>query len=135
MRSAPLELRDLTEKQLQRQLVDLAQATGWKRTYHTFDSRRSSSGFPDLVLVRERVVFVELKTERGRPSDAQRDWIEALLAAGAEAYIVRPRHLDAIAAVLGARTRDGIFLNNMADRHGRALKAATREEIAPRDTG
>jgi len=33
----------------------------------------------------------------------QKDWLRALRAAGAQAYVARPRHLEALAAVLGAR--------------------------------
>ena len=61
----------------------------WK-AYHSYFSDRSEAGFPDLVLVRERVVFVELKTMKGTISPKQREWYDALIAGGAEAYIWRP---------------------------------------------
>jgi hypothetical protein len=80
----------LTEKEWQRQVLDLARLCGWRHGYHTFDSRRSASGFPDLVLVRERVIFAELKSETGKLSAAQADWLAALEAAGAETYVWRP---------------------------------------------
>jgi hypothetical protein len=68
----------VTEKQLQAQVVQLASLTGW-RCYHTFDSRRSAPGFPDLLLVRPpRCLFVELKTTTGRLRPAQAAWLEAL---------------------------------------------------------
>ena len=98
-----LPLDEILEKDLQRQVFDLAAATGWRRSYHVFDSRRSASGFPDLVLVRDRVVFAELKRERGKLTPAQVDWLQALQNADAEVYVVRPRNLDAIAHVLAAR--------------------------------
>ncbi len=44
----------LYEKPFQAQVVELARLSGWL-TYHTHDSRRSQSGFPDLVLVRAPV--------------------------------------------------------------------------------
>jgi hypothetical protein len=80
----------LSEKEWQRQVLDLALLYGWRHAYHTFDSRRSSSGWPDLCLVRERVVFAELKSEKGKVSAAQADWLAALEAAGAETYVWRP---------------------------------------------
>ena len=93
-------LLDLTEKQWQAQVVELAHTLQWRKAYHTFDSRRSSSGWPDLVLVRDRVVYAELKSETGRLSDAQQDWIRALLHTGAEVYVWRPSDLDQAARIL-----------------------------------
>ena len=68
----------LSEKEFQAQVVSLARTLGWM-TYHTFNSQRSNPGFPDLVMVRgERVVFAELKSEKGRVSEAQKEWLAAL---------------------------------------------------------
>lgn len=64
------------------------------RFYHTHDSRRSPAGFPDLVMVRpRRLVFAELKRERGRVSQEQTQWIFELQGAGAEVYLWRPSDL------------------------------------------
>lgn len=80
----------ITEKDLDACVRDLARLGGW-RIYHTFDSRRSSAGFPDLVLLRPpRLVFVELKSDRGRVSDEQSAWLDDLEQCGVEAYIWRP---------------------------------------------
>jgi len=70
-----MTLVELSEKQWQAQIVELARRLNWA-VYRTFDSRRSQPGFPDLVLVRDRVVFVELKTERGKVSEEQGGWID-----------------------------------------------------------
>ena len=43
MRSA-----SISEKEWMRQITTLASLNRW-RVYHTFDSRRSTPGFPDLV--------------------------------------------------------------------------------------
>ena len=68
----------LTEKQFQGQVLDLARLFGW-RAYHTFDSRRSAAGFPDLVMVRDgRLIFAELKATAGRISADQFAWMQAL---------------------------------------------------------
>lgn len=79
----------MSEKQFQQQVVDMARALGWM-AYHTHDSRRSEPGFPDLVLVRERIIYAELKSETGKPTLEQLSWMEALKVAGAEVYLWRP---------------------------------------------
>jgi hypothetical protein len=81
----------MTEAQWQRTITDLAETLGWL-VYHTYDSRRSEPGFPDLVLVRagDRVVFAEIKRETGRLTDDQAQWWWALERAGAEIYVWRP---------------------------------------------
>lgn len=83
-------VRALTEKQWQQRVLDYAALRGWM-SYHTFDSRRSTPGFPDLVLLRDRrLVFAELKTDTGRLSVAQAEWLDALLLATREVYTWRP---------------------------------------------
>ncbi len=94
------QLEDVTEKEWQQQVKDMASLMGFKRAYHTFDSRRSSSGFPDLVLVRDRIVYVELKRETGKLSPAQTEWLVALVKARGEVYVARPHDFDALAEVL-----------------------------------
>jgi hypothetical protein len=52
---------------------------------------RNRSGLPDLILVRRpRVVWVELKADRGKLSDEQRAWLDDLRASGQEVYLWRP---------------------------------------------
>ena len=110
MRSETLRERHPTspkcsKKDWQSQVKELAAKLGYKRAYHTFDSRRSDSGFPDLVLVRDRVIYLELKREKGKLSDSQIEWLTALVKARAEVYVARPRHLQLLAQVLGRRYR------------------------------
>ena len=93
----------MTEKQFQTQIVMVAKANGWI-VYHTYDSRRSEPGFPDLVLVRDRVLFRELKTDTGRISQAQQEWGDVLTKAGADFAIWRPRDLKAIVKELSKCT-------------------------------
>lgn len=82
----------IDEKAWQDDVETTAARLGWHRRYHTFDSRRSTYGFPDLVLVRRpRLIFAELKTETGRLTRDQQDWLEDLDACGpAETYVWRP---------------------------------------------
>lgn len=93
-----------SEAQAQATILDLACALGW-RHYHTHDSRRSPEGFPDLVLVRERVVFAELKKVGERPRPEQVDWLNALAAAGGEVYVWTIDDIAEVAAVLSRRER------------------------------
>lgn len=92
----------MTEREWQSQVVSLAKRLGWL-VYHTYDSRRSEPGWPDLALVRERFILAELKAEKGRISAAQQRWIDALLAAGVETYIWRPSDEGKVAATLMRR--------------------------------
>ena len=67
--------RHMPEKQLQANVVELAELLGWM-VYHTYDSRKSAPGFPDLVMVKApRVIIAELKTEKGHTTDAQDEWL------------------------------------------------------------
>lgn len=95
----PLPVDLLTEAEWTTQVVDLARLLGWAR-YHTYRSKRSAPGFPDECLVRDRVVFLELKTMTGKLSEPQRDWLARIIRAGTEAYVVRPDQYDELAAVL-----------------------------------
>jgi hypothetical protein len=88
-------LNSWTEKQLQDHTIGVARALGWL-AYHTFDSRRSEKGYPDLHLVhpvRGLSLFRELKTRTGRISPDQKKWGAALLAAGQDFAIWRPADL------------------------------------------
>lgn len=66
-------------------------------------------GFPDIVAVHgERGLFAmfELKTERGRVEAWQQRWLDALVAAGIDARVIRPADYDALLPwILGDRGR------------------------------
>jgi hypothetical protein len=95
-------LADVDERTFAAQVTDLARLLSWRR-YHTYRSTRSEPGWPDEALLRERLILLELKTEKGKLSDAQRSWLTDLLAAGVEAYVARPSDLDTLAAILKHR--------------------------------
>jgi len=84
------------ESDLHRGVIEAAQLLGWKaahfrpaRTAHGWRTpvEADGKGFPDLVLVRDRVVFAELKCGRNKLSPEQEAWLEALRQAGVEAYL------------------------------------------------
>lgn len=85
----PAEYRGAqSEAEFQRAVIDLARLRGWL-VFHARPARTQSGrwstpmqgnpGFPDLVMTRGgRVIFAELKAERGRVSRAQQAWLDAL---------------------------------------------------------
>jgi hypothetical protein len=84
----------MTEKQLMQTIIEAAQHLGWS-CYHTFDSRRSTPGFPDIIAVRPpRVIAIETKAKGGRLAQAQIVWLDDLNRSGIPAYVVYPRDLD-----------------------------------------
>jgi hypothetical protein len=92
-------LPKITEKVFQEQVRKAAIVTGW-RLYHTWNSFRSTEGFPDLVLVhpkKARLIFAELKSETGKVSDTQQQWLDdlsVLIPFGVEVYMIRPSDFD-----------------------------------------
>jgi VRR-NUC domain len=86
----------VTERELQDWIAATARLLGW-RIFHARVARTAKgwrtavsydgAGFPDLCLVRDRVVFAEIKVGKNQLSPEQTAWLEALRAAGAEAYV------------------------------------------------
>lgn len=92
-----------TEAQFQAKVIQWARLNGWMH-YHTHDSRRSPEGFPDLVLVRPpEIVYVELKSEKGKLTTRQQVWIGALEACGQETFVWRPSDWPFVEARLRRR--------------------------------
>lgn len=90
----------ISEKAWQAQVLQIAHLHGWF-SYHPYDSRRSNPGFPDLTLVRDtRLVFAELKTQKGRIRPEQRDWHDRLARTGVETYLWRPSDLRRVVECL-----------------------------------
>ena len=89
-----------TEADLLRNVRELAHTYGWL-TYHTWNSRHSEPGFPDLVMVKDRrLIFAELKSGQGMPTAEQLTWLKSLRRASVEVYMWRPSDIDEIAEVL-----------------------------------
>jgi len=88
------------EAAFQRAVLAFANLHGWRTAHFRPGLNRrgqwqtavqgDGAGFPDLVLVRERVVWAELKSDRGKVSAEQQEWINALCRAGQEVYVWRP---------------------------------------------
>ena len=87
--------KGLTEKELSQNLVNEARNCGWK-VYRTWLSKFSPAGFPDLFMVRgNEAIAWELKSDKGKVSDAQHEWLEALSQVpGITVGIVRPADLE-----------------------------------------
>jgi len=87
----------ITEKAFMAQVRKAALLTGW-RYYHTFNSWHSVPGFPDCVLVNVkkcRLMFVEVKSETGKVTAEQEDWLRDLSSVdGVECYVLRPKDFD-----------------------------------------
>lgn len=102
----------ISEADLQASIIDLAHLYGWKcvhfrsvkvqktdgSTYYQTPVAADSEGFVDLVLIRPdrggglgRVVFAELKSERGKVAPAQTEWLTLLkLTQRVEVFLWRP---------------------------------------------
>jgi VRR-NUC domain len=83
----------MSETDLQAAVVDLARQLGYL-VYHTFDSRKSTKGFPDLVLVHKRsgnLLVAELKDATRKVTPEQDEWLRAFALRGA-AFLWRPEH-------------------------------------------
>lgn len=102
----------MTEAQFQQAIIEMAQLLGWKvahfRPAQTSKGWRTpvaadGAGFPDLVLCRDRLVFLECKGNAGRVRPEQADWIAAITQAGGTALVVRPSDMDAIEHALRKR--------------------------------
>lgn len=103
----------ISERDFQALVGGVARLYGW-RYAHFHDSRRqvrpgvfvgdrAAQGFPDLCLVRDgRLVFAELKGEKGKLRPPQVEWLEALRQVeGLEVYLWRPSDWPAIIEALG----------------------------------
>lgn len=88
-----------SEKDFQNQVTIAARQLGW-HVVHFNDSRRETGkgfvgdvdakGWPDLTLIRERVLFRELKKVGGKLTVAQMEMLDRLRGAGADAGVWTP---------------------------------------------
>ena len=100
------------EEALQSKVLALAKLYGWQRhhqragyqpgTQRWISAISGEPGYPDLVLVRgNRLIFAELKSDKGRLSPGQKEWIALLQGIPSiEVYVWRPKDWDEIEATL-----------------------------------
>lgn len=100
----------LSEADFQQRVIALAHANRWTvahfrrvrvqrangETYWETPVAADGRGFPDLLLVRDRTIFRELKTDKGTLLTDQIFWRDVLLGAGADWKLWRPRDWDSI---------------------------------------
>ena len=106
----------IAEADFQQAVKELAELNGWKYV-HFHDSRRGvpdgrgghklvgdkdARGWPDVVLIRERALFRELKADGKQLTQSQADMIKRMTLAGLDADVWRPADWDKIAEILGA---------------------------------
>jgi hypothetical protein len=93
-------------------VIDAARLFGWRvahfrpaLTKHGWRTpvAADGKGWPDLVLVRERVIYAELKSGSGRLTPEQEEWITRLRNAGQEVYVWHDTQLEAVVAILRKR--------------------------------
>lgn len=106
--------RSMSESELQTNVIQLAQALGYKahaelkarvrkkgvETYRT--QVQGDAGFPDLFLVPQeqsrkqgipdRIIVAELKSEEGHATDSQIEWSYAFRWCGLPVHLWRPSH-------------------------------------------
>lgn len=107
---ADKDIRLVKEREWQNLVIQLATARGWKH-YHPPDNKpvngrvqKIVAGFPDLVMIRQgRLIFAELKREKGVISPEQVEWITQIRACGIECYVWRPSQVAEVINVLNNR--------------------------------
>ena len=92
-----MEYKSMTEKQFQEIVRRELKAAGWL-AHHNWLSIHSSDGFPDIVAVRgDRILIAELKSEKGKVSSKQEEWLRAFgQSVCIEVYVWRPSDLPTI---------------------------------------
>ena len=91
----------MTEAELKRAVLRLAYSHGWLVSHVPATTVRGSQGrgYPDLTLAKAgRVLWFELKQERGTLREEQLHWSQQLPAGSY--YVIRPQDLDWLHEVL-----------------------------------
>lgn len=101
----------MSEKVFQQHVEQFFRMNGWL-VYHSYDSRRSAPGFPDLCLVPPekkpgKAMFAELKIGKNKATGAQMMWLDRLRKGGNRAYLWTPDSWDEIRRVATDRNNNG----------------------------
>ena len=100
----------ISEKEFQAQVIEFAHHHGWNiahfRPARTAKGWRTAvsadgNGFPDLVLLRDRIIYAELKSEKGILWGHQDLWRKWIVGGGGEWYCWRPGDWKDIERILG----------------------------------
>lgn len=79
----------ITETEIRRQVQEYLKLKGWTILYH-LQGLGSMRGMSDLQVLKDgRCIFLEVKTPKGRQSDYQKAFQQAVEAAGFEYWITR----------------------------------------------
>lgn len=91
----------MTERELQEHVRQLCADLGLFH-YHPHNSRHSTAGWPDSVIIgKTGILYRELKTERGSLSPEQRHVGELITRAGGNWRVWRPRDLPLFGGTIG----------------------------------
>jgi hypothetical protein len=100
MKSIEAAPRLISERDFMHQVRDLAKLFGW-RYHHSWTQIHSPAGYPDITLVKgSRLIFCELKSEKGTVHPKQQEWLDALGETGVEVYLFRPSDFERITEIL-----------------------------------
>jgi len=86
----------MTEKMFQGRVIQALKIAGYAH-YHTYNSIRSVKGFPDLIALngkKKRIIAIEVKTETGKLTADQSEWLTLFSMCGVETWLLRPGQFD-----------------------------------------
>ena len=94
----------MLEQQFQHTVIKMAEQQGWL-IYHVANVRgqlraKSSVGFPDLILLKHKLVAWECKRSGRQASEEQQKWIDAFTQIGVESRVITPEDYDYVMTVL-----------------------------------
>jgi hypothetical protein len=100
----------ISETDFLKQIIDLCHALGYVVAHFRPGMNQrgrwmtavsgDGAGFPDLVLVKDRVIYAELKSEHGKTAIEQDKWLSLLKLAGQETYVWKPSQFEEIVRIL-----------------------------------